>query len=242
MSAHFRRGDVALAPEHRAPTQVGASLERLSAWLRDQGWTVGVQGTALHASRHPGLFRGAVYGNLSPFARLGRGTLACWADGDRMYLRFRPAWAMVFLDAVLLGLGFAVRRGIAAGSRWEDAVFTSLMFAVLLAAFMPLMRWRFVVTLERAVWSSRYAWDDLRARGRNWRLAWSAAGLIALNYWVLDKWIVPFLFRYAGLSMRLAIQVHQHQTWNAVVLVLLSMCAAALLLAMTRLGFDKERY
>src|SRR5579872_3217060 len=107
-----------LEQRHRGAVHVACALERMADWLSDEGWNVTVSRMALRAERRPGV----LYTALSPVARMSRGRIGCWSDGAGLHLVFKPDWSSTFFDAGVLGLGYAITRGVAApGSRWADA-------------------------------------------------------------------------------------------------------------------------
>jgi len=169
-----------LARAHEDPAHVEEALNRLGAWLHDDGWAVAASGTALHAEKHPGVF----YRHLSPTARATRGRLSCWFDGGRLRLVFRPDWLAALADAGIIAMAFAYSRKLAATTvtpySWTAAGFAWLVNAALLLGVMLLVRIRFVVLLARAVRATDDAWERVCRRAPYWRWGWNAAAVVAL--------------------------------------------------------------
>lgn len=168
-----------LAPEHEDAAHVAAALDRLDAWLRDDGWTVAANGTALAAEKHPGVF----YRNLSPMERATRGRLTCWLDRGRLHLAFRPDWLAALVDAGIVAMAFALSRRLASprvtSYSWVAAGFAGLVNAALLPGVMLLVRIRFAVLLGRAVRATDDVWSGVCGRAIYWRWAWNAALVVA---------------------------------------------------------------
>lgn len=229
---------VPLEPQHRGALHMAGTLERMADWLSDEGWNVAVSQGAVRAERRPG----PLYTGLSPVARISRGRIACWSDGAGLHLVFKPDWFSLLVDAALLALGYAITRGVAVpGSRWADAAVAFGIFALGLPTFMPLVRLRFVTVLARAVSATDNGWERIRERGHVWRFVWIAAGTAALSYWLLARWIVPFLYGLAGLNLQVARAVFPHQPLAAIKLVLIAVLAGlALVWLVFRLGRDNQ--
>jgi len=219
---------------------VAATLERMANLLSDEGWNVVVSGNALRAERYPGAF----YTGVSPVARASRGRLGCWFDGSGLQIAFKPDWFPMLVDAGLLGLGYAVTRGVAAlGSRWADAGVAFGIFALVLPTLMPLVRVRFVTMLARAVWATDNRWEKIRERGGAWRLVWMLAGAAAFSYWLLTGWVVPFLYGFATQGPQIAWRAFPHDPLGAVKLVLFSAVAAlGLAWLLLKFGSDNQVY
>jgi hypothetical protein len=208
------------------------ALERLGRLLEDEDWAVTVDETSLHAVKHPGVF----YRSLSPVDRVTRGTLGCWSDGTAMHVRFRPDWPAALGDAGLLAFAFAITRGVAPGSRLADAGIAFLVIAAMLATLVPLVRFRFITVLARAVSSSNAAWENVRRRGGYWRFAWNAAGGVALGAWVVGRWVIPLSSTYGILSVRMATRIYRQQPVSAAGLMLLAALAVGGAIAVAMIG------
>jgi len=249
-----RPAAVILAPEHRAPAHVVASIERLRLWLReDEHWTVTVEtkaeGMTLRAHNHRGVF----YRNLSPLDRIARGTLTCWsapASGTRVHrgidLRFRPDWIAALVDAGLIALAFAFIRGLSSVSGqapfWPNAAIAFLIIAVGLLMLMPLVRFRFRFMLTRAVWLSDAEWTRLRERGDYWRLAWNVAGGLAPCWLVIARWIAPWLHTFSWLSWYVIVRVYQRAPLAAAKLLLYDAAALAAVPVIAYLAWPNIRW
>jgi len=227
-----------LAPEHRTPSHVTSALVRFGGWLSDQGWVVAVDDKTLDAERHPGVR----YRSLSPIGRMTRGALACRFDGGRIHLRYRPNWLAALFDVCLLALGYAITRKLGLplhGSRWADAGVAFVILALVLPAVMLLVRFRFVVMLGRAVWSTDDAWDRVRHRGLFWEIAWAVGGCVAVAEWVLMRHIVPFLYHFMVGNLTEAMLFWRQRPTRAVMPALIAALTGAIVYWMIfRLGVE----
>lgn len=170
---------VRLEEHFGSPALAGEVLRRFGERIEDEGWSVAIEGNALHATKHDGVFNRS----LSLLDRLTRGEIVVWQEEDELRLDFRPAWLSALVDTVL---AVAILRWVIApwrGSYLLEVGLLTLLGWLAVAAQVPLVRRRFQLALSRAAWVQGADW----VRGRRWaavrRSAWPWVrwGVLALG-------------------------------------------------------------